>query len=109
MEWTRDLARLDDSAEIAFMYKEDAMSNRAKNALGLTAILMSFLVFSGCATTTEVNNANANANAALTAANKAEATANEALQKATEAEKTANEAKTSCEKCSRMFKKSLQK
>lgn len=78
------------------------MKNRATNLLALVMLLTSFIALGGCATTTELNHANETAN-------KAEVTANKALQKAIEAERIANEAKTSCEKCSRMFQKSLQK
>lgn len=85
------------------------MKERVKSFLMMVLLLTPLIALGGCATTSELNNTNATANAALNAANKAQATANEALQKAIEAEKIANEAKAASEKSSRMFQKSLQK
>lgn len=96
------------------------MNNRTQNYFKMAALAGAFAGLAGCATTSDLSNAAATANkaqstadSAMSAANKAEATANEALAKAIEAERVASEAKASCreaeEKCSRMFKKSMQK
>lgn len=76
------------------------------NIVKLAAVVLAMGLFTGCATTAQVEQAQRDATAAMRVANEASQKADQALQEAAAAKRAASECTA---KCDRMFQQSMSK